>query len=155
MVCPGFSVSRLEPKTVSVPQDDIDVIVTAVLILLEVLFVTRPNTPTVPPGLIVDGFTLMDIPTSEELCAVASAGISTMDKQMAATILLIKWFLINLSSSFSHSSALLGNWIDGRASRFNKRRSNEPKRVKVFFPGEAKDVAPGPVLQISSGESLR
>jgi hypothetical protein len=75
------------------PQGESDVNVTVVLTLLDVLFVTIATTPTVVPGAVSVGVTLMLRPKSEDW-AVTGAGTKTMAKQMEATTLLIKWFLI-------------------------------------------------------------
>jgi hypothetical protein len=47
-----------------------------VLNLAPVLLVTKEKTPTVPPGLVVRGFTLIDSPTPED-CAPTGAGTKT------------------------------------------------------------------------------
>lgn len=63
--------------------------VTVVLNLLEVLFVTIEITPTVVPGAVVSGDTLIVRPKSED-CADAGIGTNTIVKQIAVTTLLIK-----------------------------------------------------------------
>jgi len=74
---------------VTTPQGESEVKVTVDLILLDVLFVTIAITPTVVPGAVIVGVTLMLSPKSDD-CAVTGAGTKSMDKQKVATTPLIR-----------------------------------------------------------------
>jgi hypothetical protein len=74
---------------VSVPHGESDVNVTVVLSLLDVLLVTTAKTPTVPPGVVLVGLTLIDMPISED-CALTGTGTTTNARQASAKMLLTK-----------------------------------------------------------------
>src|SRR5690242_12419342 len=88
-VCPGFSASRLEPRTVFDPHGAVAVIVTVVLSLVAVLLVTKANTPTVFPGLVVVGFTLILSPTSDD-CPVTGKLSPNSTTQASTSILFLR-----------------------------------------------------------------
>jgi hypothetical protein len=61
---------------------------TLVLNLVEVVFVTNANTPTVPPAATVDGLTLIVILTSD-VCAFAAVKADIIIKKPSATTALL------------------------------------------------------------------
>lgn len=71
------------------PHGEREVNVTVVLIFLFVLLVMKPMTPTVVPGVVVVGDTLMLKPTLEP-CALVGAGTNSNVKQTSIMTLLIK-----------------------------------------------------------------
>ena len=110
MLLPGSNANLPPPRLVSTPHGENELTATVTLILLEVLFVTRPKTATPLPRATVEELVPMLKPISED-CALTGQGTEMSARQASNKTVVTKYFLIDLSSclgSLQRAAGTLG-----------------------------------------------